>query len=588
MPSRLQSRAQLDWSQGMWRAVARHLIPERGAYALINALLDEDGSPYKRGGSAFLSDAAFGTKLTFLFDGLFAAGPRTVIANPADFGVLDAVEHPINLGGAGLAAPKRAVAVAGRLFIGGGHLYAGSRKTAGYNTGTVSITAGSKIVTGSGTAWLANVDAGMLIRVPGGSGWWSVVASVDSDTQITMQDAAEGTGAGQSYDTLPLVTPLDVPYRVSDFYAVAANRLFALEGRRAYFSEPGRPHDFKPDENFHETTQDLLGGAGLADRALLFATNGMWVASNLHFDLTDVDGNQQQNMALVDGDKILWSHEGIAAYANALIVPCADHVWILDGISAPVPLTASIAGLYRAYVKAGYRTGIGAVYRSHYFLPILDSSNTVHDLLVCRLDRPFRSAVGVAYPWTQLADFSRDLTALAVRTGGPSTSRRPRLLGASQRDSSRVLDMTPIFGPDVTYGKEPDDTVHTFDLVFRDWATGDGQTENTVRAMIPRYEMFDDEPSPTLTGFWSDGSPDTADSSLWGEMVWGVDTWGGSTEQEWTQLAGQAPPDDGREPYYWSIGKKVRFFRGRLRNQSATKRLVLRSLELRIRPTNKR
>src|SRR5688572_1011876 len=128
MPSALASLAQLNFASGMWRSVARHLIPEHGAYELTNYLLDEDGSPYRRGGSEYLSTGAFGTSLRWLWDGTLGPGQRTVIANPDDFGVLDAAEAPVNLGLGGLAAPKRAVELEGVLFIGGGTLYGGSRK----------------------------------------------------------------------------------------------------------------------------------------------------------------------------------------------------------------------------------------------------------------------------------------------------------------------------------------------------------------------------------------------------------------------------------------------------------------------------
>lgn len=52
-----------------------------------------------------------------------------------------------------------------------------------YSTGIVGVTKGSKIVTGSGTSWLANVVAGSYIFIYEN---WYKIDSVDSDTEITL------------------------------------------------------------------------------------------------------------------------------------------------------------------------------------------------------------------------------------------------------------------------------------------------------------------------------------------------------------------------------------------------------------------
>lgn len=64
-----------------------------------------------------------------------------------------------------------------------------------YKTGTVSVTKDSQVVTGSGTSWLSNVQAGDGFTISG-SGITYTVASVDSDTQITL--SANYAGADQS------------------------------------------------------------------------------------------------------------------------------------------------------------------------------------------------------------------------------------------------------------------------------------------------------------------------------------------------------------------------------------------------------
>ena len=63
-----------------------------------------------------------------------------------------------------------------------------------YSTGTASVTNGSATVTGSSTLWLANVSAGDSFTIAS-TGVMYDVASVDSDTQITLSAPYAGTTA---------------------------------------------------------------------------------------------------------------------------------------------------------------------------------------------------------------------------------------------------------------------------------------------------------------------------------------------------------------------------------------------------------
>ena len=63
-----------------------------------------------------------------------------------------------------------------------------------YKTGTATVTNGSATVTGSGTLWLAYVTAGDSFTVAG-DGVMYDVASVDSDTQVTLSAPYAGTTA---------------------------------------------------------------------------------------------------------------------------------------------------------------------------------------------------------------------------------------------------------------------------------------------------------------------------------------------------------------------------------------------------------
>jgi len=63
-----------------------------------------------------------------------------------------------------------------------------------YSTGTATVTNGSATVTGSGTLWLANVSAADSFTIAG-DGVMYDVASVDSDTQVTLSAPYAGTTA---------------------------------------------------------------------------------------------------------------------------------------------------------------------------------------------------------------------------------------------------------------------------------------------------------------------------------------------------------------------------------------------------------
>ncbi|MQX79846.1 phage tail protein [Sinorhizobium medicae] len=69
-----------------------------------------------------------------------------------------------------------------------------------YVTGTVSVTAGSAVVTGSGTAWATALIAGGFFGLDSSNGNPVPILSVDSNTQLTLAKPWRGTtAAGQGY-----------------------------------------------------------------------------------------------------------------------------------------------------------------------------------------------------------------------------------------------------------------------------------------------------------------------------------------------------------------------------------------------------
>src|ERR1019366_1542032 len=173
-------------------------------------------------------------------------------------------------------------------------------------------------------------------------------------------------------------------------------------------------------DNYHQLPDgvQITGMEGLRTSCVVFTTEGIWVIGNVNKNLTDEEGNIQQTLDRYSADAVLWGNNGVAGWSGGLVVPCKDAVYLLElGVSsekaAPfTPISGAILNVYRGYVAAGYKPGVAAVYRGHYFLPIL-SGSTVIDMLVCRLDAT-GSKGGRTFPWTHLAGSGSALSALAV------------------------------------------------------------------------------------------------------------------------------------------------------------------------------
>jgi hypothetical protein len=448
----LGREAQERFSAGISR-LAPHANSSRSAWDIINGFLDEDGQIRGRGGISYLSSLFAASPLNWLWAGELAVGHRVVFANGSDFGVIaaDGVT-PVNLGGDGLARPAQAALVGGILFIGGedGYLYGGSRKTAVYSTGTVTVTPGSKTVTGAGTAWLANVDAGMLfVRSPAQP---YVVASVEADGSLTLTEEygiyGETGAAGLAYGAHPLHGFAFSPAPGDLFFETVAGRLVFGRGRLLRFSETVDPATGQlqpmdiPLLNKHEMPTDIRGVKTIRDRVLVFTETETRIVSGLAYDIVDPQGNPQHRNE-VASDHVLWGAPGLARHGSVVIAPCLDDVWLMDGFSQPQRLSRSIGPLYRDYVEAGYLPGGATVYEGHYFLPILDSGGLPADLLVCSLERAVDTEVGLVHPWTRMDGLAAD----AAQYVGHQVGSEPRLYAAG---NGRVLDATEMVTPGAT------------------------------------------------------------------------------------------------------------------------------------------
>jgi hypothetical protein len=583
--------AQTDFSAGAFQGLARHLIPRNGVFEIRNGLLDDSGSIYKRGGSQVLSTADFGSAGSvplMLFDGYVSAGRRTVFADAAAFGVLSGAEAPISLGGGGLPGPRRGVVIGGCLVV-SGKVYGGSLKSAAYSTGTISTTAASAIVTGAGTAWLANVDAGMLLAI--GSERLYVVKSVDSDTQVTLTENYEGsTGGGKAYALQPLGT---LPAALtSDSYAVAGDRLVIGSGNVVTFSNSRAPTGQLRWQTFTATDRwtlpdggNILGMASLGDEALIFTTAGVYSLGNLAYDLTDAAGNQQQTLSRLNPDLILWGgNAGIASWGNQLVVPATEGVWMLAQGGGMELLSRSVPARIRGHVANGNQPGVSGVYRGHFILPVVTAANGATDLIICRLDRPIQTGEGTIFPWAWQDGAGAQTGAVTVRR---AAGARPRLLmGGPSTGGSRILDNSAFFEPGVAVKNDHDGSTHEWSVTLGAFIPSRMNIEDFVSKLRVRYELVDAaSDNPTLTAWYALGHP--ASASLWGTALWGTGVWSTADQSAEVQLATQAPESDGVVPFTWTVNKRARLIWFRFRSVGPSASLRLRTVEMKSRPSGK-
>jgi hypothetical protein len=556
---------------GIWRSGDVEAAPEGTAYDILGLIGDGDGEPYKRGGSTYKSNAAAGTGgVAWVWDGYFPIpGQRTVFAaaSSSKLYVLSGDDvTPINTNGGAPGTPTRPALVGGLLVLSAGLVYGGSRRTAAYTTGTVTVTNGSATATGVGTTWSTNADVGTIFLKTSGVQPYNpyVVRSIDSNTQITLdRPFAEVTAAGVNYSLAPTGSA-SAPAVQTPFTQIA-NRLVGLaigpDVSKLAFSSIGDPNTFATTD-YHTFPGSILGMAPLRDTLLVFTTTGMWAISNLAYDLIDAAGNPQQSRSIVDADMIVWGHEGIVGWRGRLIVPTLDGVWLVDGVSGPQRISDAVAALYLSYVRAGYKPGVAEVFDNHLLLPVLDASNVWVDTLVCRLV-PARG--GSPFAWSRLADSAAQVSGFAERSSKP-----PLLLGASQKTTSRVTDLTKFFAPAAAVKVDADGTAPKFQYVTRALVTGN-MVPNYVRKIRARYVLIDaatDDPTMTCEASYDGGA-----------------TW--TTLNRADGSGTTAPESDGSSVYVWNVQKRCRSVMFRFTVTTAAASCSFKSVEMFIRHSGK-
>lgn len=553
MPPGLQVVAQEDFSAGAFPLNER--VPRNGVESLVNGFYADDGSIYKRGGVAYKSNANTGA-ITALWDGKLLAGNRTVFTAEQDLYILNPSDDATPQLIATLTSTtdprlSRPVAVGGLLALNGRQFFGGSNKTA-YSTGTVTTTLGSKTVTGVGTTWTGNVEAGMLITGPGANSY-AVVESVESNTSLTLTYPWPWTAlAGSAYvidRTVEIAWNYPSSSVVTHVAAVGSlPRLAVSHGPRVSFSPAGEPLNFSQDTDYHQTQDGstVTGLEGVADSLLIFSESGMSVVHNMSYDLTDALGNVQQTMTREGRQVILWDNNGIAQWRGAVVIPGIDDVYLYAGGQLE-PISGPVRTLIRRRARQGYKLGIATVFGDHYLLPVLNPSGVWVETHVCRLD---------ARAWSQVD--GEESTCFATRVA----STGAKLYGAS---GVRVLDATGFFNPSAANKADANGGTPTWKATLRTTTPRQG-VATQVRWARVRAELDDAaSDNPTITAEWAPGRPGSSFTSLTGAM---------------TENAGDTPKK-------WRVEKRGVEGRLRLTSVGPSASLVLRSVEMAFRPNGR-
>jgi hypothetical protein len=394
----LQSVAQDSFRAGLWLSGDP---PSDGCLHLSGMFLDEQAVPSTAG--AFGS-TLFGVSTTdqanLLWSGRLAGGDRIIAGTTSETWVSAVGGAAVALG-VTVPRPSRAAVMGASAYFGNVQ-YAGSLKAADYTTGTVSVVNGSKTVTGVGTAFVANTDAGMLLKVDavGGGSFVVPVESVTDNTHVQLYYPWPwATTAGGTY-ALKRTEPRGVT--TNPVWGVVANRVVQCAGNRLYFSSLASPlvpptflNQAEDQHEFPDGAQ-ILGVEGLGDTAYVFTTAGVYTISNMRFDLTDDAGNLQQIVGVLSRDLRLLGDAGLAQWNGAVLAACTDGAYMIPQGSAPVLLSRSIAPAFNSFLGDPPLVSPSAVYRGHWFLPLSFNSQIV--VYVCRLDmgNPNRGV----WPWS--------------------------------------------------------------------------------------------------------------------------------------------------------------------------------------------
>jgi hypothetical protein len=314
--------------------------------------------------------------------------------------------------------------------------------------------------------------------------------------------------------------------------------------------------------------------------SLVFTNYGLWTIANLAYDLTDAAGNPQQTLQLVTPEIGLWHETGLCDWQGGVVAPCRDRVYLIDGVSAPRPISDSIAPLYQRYVNDGdYRPGGAKVFGNHLFLPIIDrAANTPQTLLVCRLSRPARARY-VYYPWSIFTGHPAGSVMFDVSLLVP----KPDFLAA--HSDGGLSSLQGVLSESTLNPLDADFSAYPFDVETRDFPTGNGQP-NPVRQVRLRYTVDHGDMGPvTVTAGFSDGPDGTGwDSGLLPEPSDPVHNWLMLGDHELPAPGVGSEPVLGVALWRLFVARRARYARMRFRTENTPFSLVFHRVDMGVRP----
>jgi hypothetical protein len=513
-PEGLTKLSQRDFSAGAFPGdgvsvavtTGEDQIPPNGCADILNGLIDEDGSVFRRGGTAYVGTFAANfdnpaRPFRNLWSGYLGVVGQVAIASRLQgsptvserFYAWDGSDFSTQVW-AGTMGPQRPVAYMGMVVFattaatpGVGIQVAawGGTTAAAVNNQSVTFTKDSKAVTGAGTSFGSAAPGMILHQQSTVEDRVGVIESIQDNTHLTLLNP-------WPVDTVTVTVDI-VPYVILTFAepampaasgpvttAALSDRLVFAHGSRLTFTMARDQFSTNNDE-YHELPYgaSIVGMEPLRDQLLVFSTGGIFMISGLAYELTDPRGNPQQRLERVAPDLILWDNNGVASWRGSVVAPCADDVYLIDSAAAMRPIGGGMRRLYRSYVKQGFQTGVAAVFAGRYILPVLNAGTWV-DTLVCDL----RTGA-----WTRWGDYGATVTALATRIG--ETTRQPQLwaLGSSGA-SPRVLDLSQTISPAAAVKNDADGSTHKLRVVTRTFDLGD-LIEHTWRKVRLRMELED-------------------------------------------------------------------------------------------------
>lgn len=490
---------QADFSGGVVRNVARHLIPENAVYEAKEALLDDDGNLYMRGPTSHLTTSQWGGQIGAVWEGEFASGRQLLAVGSNGAAALNGVGWTsllsglVSAAGGGLAA-KLGYMMSVPVVVGGSTsiLTWGGSKRAGATLGGASplnVTNGSTTVTFAAGTLPASIEAGTFIQGSGGFTGTAMVASIDSTTQLTLATPWEfATQAMTGYSYGPVVVS---PYFAGGDHpsavAVCQGRFLFAAGKRVYMSatvDPAtggsRPWTFAAND-FHEFPAPVIALATLRDRVFVFTKAGIYVITNVGLRLVDDFGNAQQRVDRVSGDVILRSGAGLAPWRDSLVIAAVDGVYTLSASGALEIVSRSITPIWQGLAPVAM--GQIATFRDHVFIPFV-----ANRVLVGRLDRQVSTPAGKSAPWTQLGQGEVQQVA-CFATRDPTGT--PALVGGFV-NSGYLGDITGVFSGSrlsaAATAADADGSAYGIYVETREFLPSGGLTPGFVQQLMLDYE----------------------------------------------------------------------------------------------------